>query len=71
MSQNAAPSGDADPERRVRRGCVGVIVISASALFVVLGQTGFSWATWVLIAILAIAVVGLILVSQEPGNRRR
>jgi len=70
MSHPAPPAGDADPERRVRRGCIGVIVISVSALFVVLGQTGFSWATWALIVILAVAVIGLVLVSQEPGNRR-
>jgi heme A synthase len=63
-NQPDAPSPPAEePERRVRRGCLGVIVITLSALFIVGGQTGMSWATIGLLAVLAVAVVGLLLVT--------
>ncbi|HMO59914.1 MAG TPA: hypothetical protein PKA05_23250 [Roseiflexaceae bacterium] len=70
MSEHPAapPPADDEPERRVRRGCIGMIVICLSALFVVAGQTGMSWATILLLVILVGAIGGLILVrsGQKP-----
>ncbi|MDW8147571.1 MAG: hypothetical protein RMJ48_14940 [Roseiflexaceae bacterium] len=51
------------PERRVTRGCIGIVIVALSALFVHARQTGWSVATIALIAVLIAAIVAAIAIN--------
>ncbi len=57
------------PERRVTRGCIGIVIVALSALFVNAWQTGWSTVTIALIVILGAAIVAAIAINIVERKR--
>lgn len=57
------------PERRVTRGCIGIIIVAFCALFINAWQTGLSIATIALIVILIATIVAAVVVNVIERKR--
>lgn len=57
------------PERRVTRGCIGIIIVTLCALLINAWQTGWSIATIVLLVVLVGAIGAVIAVNVLERKR--
>lgn len=57
------------PERRVTRGCFGIIIVALCALFINAWQTGWSYATIGLLVVLVGAIVAVVTINILERKR--
>lgn len=57
------------PERRVTRGCIGIIIVTLCALLINVWQTGWSIATIVLLVVL-IGTIGAVIAVNVLERKR-